>query len=434
MTKKFESISLRKKYEPVVDIGLPELIVIDKKYGKKNDLLYVAVPADLKRPHRCEHCGSNAIVVKKTVTRQVRDLESNGYKTAILLYVYYYRCNKCGSVFSPDYDCISGNLTTRLKERIQFESFGMEFADVAKIYGVSAMTVGNLFRERAEQYWSTYQLEMPKVLGIDEVHLKKHYYGVFVNVNKTKGDIIELSPGRSKEEIKSVLKSMSHPENLKMVTIDMWPSYRDAVKELFPKVSVVIDRFHVIKELQRGLEKIRRKISKDIQEQRKESTNKHERVKLQEKKVTLKNNRYLLLFSMENLTPTQIKNRDALLQDYPQFQKPYLIKEAFRAIYETAQSSAEAIALYEEWKQEAKKFPEFDDFMSTVERWKTEIFAYFDFTGDRTNAQTESLNAVIKEKERAGRGLSYEVMRAKMIFRRETQKPIQYFPFDYFKV
>lgn len=434
MTKKFETISLRKQYEPIVDIGLPELIVIDKKYGKKNELLYVAVPADLKRPHRCPHCGFNNIVVKKTVTRQIRDLESNGYKTAILLYVYYYRCNKCGSVLSPDYDCISGNLTKRLKERIQFDSFGMEFADVAKLYGVSAMTVGNLFRERASHYWSTYQLEMPKVLGIDEVHLKKHYYGVFVNVNKVKGDIIELSPGRSKEDIKKVLKSMSHPENLKMVTIDMWSPYRDAVKELFPKVAVVIDRFHVIKELQKGLERIRKKISKEIQEQRKTERNKHERVALQQKRVSLKDNRFTLLTSMENLTPGQVKKRDALLHDYPQFTEPYLIKEAFRNIYETAQSSKDALAKYEQWKEASERYPEFDDFKKTIENWKTEIFAYFDFTGDRTNAQTESLNAVIKERERAGRGLSYDVMRAKMIFRRETQKPIQYFPFDYFKV
>ena len=174
--------------------------------------------------------------------------------------------------------------------------------------------------------------------------------------------------------------------------------------------------------------------SKEIKAERDSAKNKHVRVQLQQQKVSLKNNRFLLLFSMENLTPTQIINRDKILRDYPEFQEPYIIKEAFRSIYETAESKEEALALYEDWKKDAKKYSEFQPFIDTVENWKEEIFAYFDFDGeDRTNAQTESLNGVIKEKERNGRGLSYEVMRAKMVFRRQGKRSVNLFNFDTFK-
>ena len=90
--------------------------------------------------------------------------------------------------------------------------------------------------------------------------------------------------------------------------------------------------------------------------------------------------------------------------------------------------------MYEEWKQEAKRFEEFLPFIKTVENWKKEIFAFFDFEGEnRTNAQTESFNSLIKEKERNGRGLSYEVMRAKMIFRRKGKRTVSLFDFNAFK-
>ena len=219
-----------------------------------------------------------------------------------------------------------------------------------------------------------------------------------------------------------------------MVTMDMWRPYRHAVKDLFPGVPIVIDKFHVIKELQKGLEAIRCKISKRIKAEKDDCDNKHTRVNLQRTKVALKNNRFLLLFSEENLSPSQVQNRNKLLSEYPEFQEPYIIKEAFRSIYEIASSKAEALALYKEWKNEAQKYEDFQSFIKMVENWKAEIFAYFDFDGENhTNAQTESFNSLIKEKERNGRGISYEVMRAKMIFRRQGKRSLRLFDFNSFK-
>ena len=421
------------QHEPVYDIGIPEIIIVNKEI-KDKAMLLTAIPTEENRPERCPYCGHDTIHVHRQSTKQFRDLDIGIYHVGIVLHFRCYRCLNCKSVITPQFAFLDGNFTKRLKEKIQQDSFELEFADVAKTYGIPDMTVGRFFREKANEYWQTYEPEMPEVLGIDEVHLKKHYYGVLVNVNKSYGDVIDISESRSKDAIKETISSFAHPERLKMVTMDMWRPYRDAVNDLFPHVPVVIDRFHVIKELQKGLESIRRKISRKIKEERDNNKNKHERVRLQEEKTALKNNRFLLLFSMENLSPTQVQNRDKILNDYPEFREPYIIKEAFRSIYELAQSKEEALAQYEDWKQDASKYPEYLPFIDTVENWKNEIFAYFDFQGDnRTNAQTESLNGVIKEKERNGRGLSYEVMRAKMIFRRKGQRTVKQFDFNAFK-
>lgn len=126
-----------------------------------------------------------------------------------------------------------------------------------------------------------------------------------------------------------------------------------------------------------------------------------------ESRVSLKNMRFLFLTGSENLTPRQSKQLDLLLEAYPQFQTPYLLKEAFRNIYQFAESREETEQLYADWVQANadEDCHAFDDFISTVANWHTEIFNYFD--NRYTNAQTESLNNVICEVDRAGRGYTF---------------------------
>ena len=58
--------------------------------------------------------------------------------------------------------------------------------------------------------------------------------------------------------------------------------------------------------------------------------------------------------------------------------------------------------------------PAFKELVSTMTNWQQEIFAYFDH--QVTNAYTEALNGLIKVSNRVGRGYSFEVIRAKMLY------------------
>ena len=141
-----------------------------------------------------------------------------------------------------------------------------------------------------------------------------------------------------------------------------------------------------------------------------------------ESRVSLKNMRFLFLTGGENLTPRQLKQLDTLLEAYPQFKTPYYLKEAFRNIYQFAETREEAEQMYADWVQETEDegCHAFDGFISTVGNWYTEIFNYYD--NRYTNAQTESLNNVIREVDRAGRGYTFPVLRAKILYRHITAK------------
>ncbi len=56
----------------------------------------------------------------------------------------------------------------------------------------------------------------------------------------------------------------------------------------------------------------------------------------------------------------------------------------------------------------------YKDLVRAVDNWHVEIFNYFDKR--LTNAYTESINSIIRQVERMGRGYSFDALRAKILF------------------
>ena len=62
------------------------------------------------------------------------------------------------------------------------------------------------------------------------------------------------------------------------------------------------------------------------------------------------------------------------------------------------------------------------DLIRPVANWREEFTAYFDTDMPVTNAYTESINRLAKDKNREGRGYSFEVMRARMLYTTKHKK------------
>ena len=387
------------------DIGLPELEITERTIDENNDYTYQATVK--VSPSECPECDSAHIVKHKKHDRMIRDLNEYEHRVGIVIHGHRYQCKDCGNTFGEELNCVdkSGRLTRRLIIKIQLECFDKTFKDIADEYGISQPSVKRLFEDYVDELSKSYTLYSPQVLGIDEVHLHSQYCGVFVDVLGKK--VIEMTENRNKVTVKKFLESLPENHKIQCVTMDMWQPYKDAVTDVLDDVPIVIDKFHIIKELNKALEDIRRTLRKDMEK---------------ESRVSLKNMRFLFLTGGENLTPRQSKQLDLLLETYPQFQTPYLLKEAFRNIYQFAETRAEAEKQYVEWVQANadEDCHAFDGFISTVANWHTEIFNYFD--NRYTNAQTESLNNVIREVDRAGRGYTFPVLRAKILYRHITAK------------
>ena len=62
----------------------------------------------------------------------------------------------------------------------------------------------------------------------------------------------------------------------------------------------------------------------------------------------------------------------------------------------------------------------FEGFLSIVKNWRPEILAYFDRPA--TNGYTEGVNAAIRQIDRQGRGYSFDVLRARLLYKEVTTK------------
>lgn len=136
-----------------------------------------------------------------------------------------------------------------------------------------------------------------------------------------------------------------------------------------------------------------------------------------DRRKVLTNDRWVLLKNKEDLTSKEITLRDAWFDEFPELGVAYGLKENLRDVYKCESRYDAFQKYYYEFESQippTNLFQPFKDIRNTFENNKTEIFNYF--LRRETNAYTESINNIIKSVEKAGKGYSYEVLRAKVLY------------------
>jgi transposase len=184
------------------------------------------------------------------------------------------------------------------------------------------------------------------------------------------------------------------------MVMDMWRPYQDAVRDALPGIPVVVDKFHVVKMANAALDALRKTVGGTF------SPN---------KRRALMRNRHLLLKRFSDLNGTQKKRLEEWDRDFPVLTRAHLATERFNDIYE-ASSRSEATKRYKEWVDNLD--PEirssFGPLLTAFQNWEGPILSYFDHRA--TKACTESSNNLIRAVQRMGRGYSFDVLRARILF------------------
>lgn len=377
---------------------------------KDGNRLYRLSPIKLQRI--CPCCGGTGTIHGSANERKVRDLSSDDSLVGLIIQTNRYKCKNCGHTWVDSFESIdtSAKITNRMKEYIQNKSLGTPFKVLADDLGLSDTTIKRIFDEYIQTLEANRVIYAPTVLGIDENHLMNRFRAVFVDVEKRK--LIEIKESRAKEVVKDYIQSLPDYNNqIKVVTMDMWKPYREAVKETIPNAVIVVDKFHVIKEVNKALEIKRKSIQNSLSK---------------EDRKYLKNSRYLLLSAQENLDIAKEQKLEDMLKRFPSLELPYRIKELFREFYKQ-DSRDEAERWYNNIKSVIDDYDELSDFkkvLKTIDNWHDEIFNYFDYS--YTNAITENINRAINEIGMAGKGYSFSTLRAKALYQKEAKKKAKF--------
>lgn len=356
-------------------------------------------------PDVCQKCGCVGNLYRhgpKPIT--IRDSPIRGKHVRILAKAQRFKCRDCDGTFIQPLGGIHAamRMTERCVEYIQSQCLRDTFVRVAEHIGCDDKTVRNLAGDYIERLNAEYKPWLPEWLGIDETQIDGKLRCIITDVvNRVP---IDMLPDRDKPLVTAWLHQFKDRGGVKGVAIDMWRPYKDAAQAIFPGLPVVIDKFHLVRMANRAMDDIRISLSKD-----------------QDKAVgrDWMRRKALLRMRYKNLDEQGRFNLQMWLDNEPHVATAYQLKEAFYGIYD-APNRSDAADRLDAWRKSIpadmkKGKKSFQPLLTSTRNWREEMLAYFDHP--ISNGYTEALNGVAKVINRAGRGYSFEVLRARLLFK-----------------
>lgn len=400
------------------DIGIPE-IICTVRYDDINGKSIKYDAEASKRPTKCTNpvCGHSIKPhIHSSKENVIKDIKAEGKIVIISLNVHRYRCPDCKYVFPDDFTFYEKNehLTKRLKDEFVRRCInGETFRYIANDYSVDGKTVAKAFNDYADIHRDDAVLTYtPVILGIDEAHIDDHYRLVLTDILNQK--LIDIKKDNKKNTVKAYLRTLD--KNVcKCVCMDLAPGYASYVKSVLPDAIIVIDKFHIIQEINRCVDYVR----KDLQNYYKDMGCDIR---------VFKRSKTLFMTNWEDLSPKALDKMSKWFNAFPKLYEAYMVKETFREIYANAKNYGEALNRFNDWLVAIPDYDRFKAMKDTFTKRKTHILNYWSYHW--TNAYTESVNNSIKRIEKAGRGYHFSVLRDRCILSINNPAPDK---FDYKK-
>jgi transposase len=197
------------------------------------------------------------------------------------------------------------------------------------------------------------------------------------------GIVLDVLKDRKKATLEGwfVARGPAWCVHVEVYCADMWDQYHEAAQAHLPNAMPVVDRFHVMKNLNDAVTKARRAIQRQAPEAQQE---------------LLKGCRWLLVKNRENLSEEERATLDAMLAASPELKRLYKLKESFRDWFNTCADRQQADDLLTVWldKVKATGLRALQSFTCMVERWRQLILNYFN--GRYSNGFAEGVNLKIK--------------------------------------
>lgn len=320
-----------------------------------------------------------------------------------------YRCKTCGTMAIAELSFLDDKrrATKRLVDVIREDCFSKTFSAIAKDTGVAVNTVKAIAHDLFEELDATVTYETPIIMGIDEVNLAGGYRCVITNL--ATNNLFDMLEHRTQEHLKPYFRDLPNREQVEWVCTDMWRPFKRSFEQYLPNAKLIIDKFHVVKMASEALESERKKYQINLDK---------------EARVYVKKSiRWLTLKRPDNLTEKERFALSLVREQIPELALAYDIKELFFKIYDE-EDKQQAKNAFDAWENSLPdgKLEGFHKLAKTVHNHYDDIFAYWDSPVKITNAYTEGLNGLIKVSNRMGRGYSFEIIRAKMLYARTARE------------
>jgi len=255
-------------------------------------------------------------------------------------------------------------------------------AKILRVYPDRIWLVFNYWISRAHNADVITDLEK---VGFDETSTRKGHHYLTTMVDLEARRVLFATQGKDSDCLKKSVDYLKGKqvavEGIEQVCIDMSPAFISGCREHLPGAAVTFDRFHVVKEVNRAMDELRK-----LERQGNDM---------------LKGHKYTLL--KNRLTPRLKEERDLLLEYYPKLGEGYRLKQLFEDFWglEDVQEAEGYLAFWCDMVDESGIRP-FIKAANTIRAHWSGIVNYID--SRINNGILEGINSKIQLAKKRARG------------------------------
>ena len=318
------------------------------------------------------------------------------------------QCRHCGAVKQERLDFLADNsrYTRRFAREVGRRCRDASLKDVARALHLDWHTVKELEKEYMQEQLRRAGEPRPKVIGIDEVSVRKgQQYRIIVSDLLRRQPIWFDGPDRSQASMERFYQWLGPKRcnNIELAVMDMWEPFAAATVKHAPGAAILYDKFHVVQHLNEALDEVRR--------------NEYARLESDRERRFIKGQRYTLLTRRANLSYRGRRALKLLLRANRRLHVAYLLKESFDRLWDY-RSEGGARAFFWSWQESLRwqRLKPYEKFVQLVLRHWDGIAAWCRLTHKLSLGYVEGLNNKVRVIQRRAYGLrDEEYLRLKVL-------------------
>ncbi|MBM7643226.1 ISL3 family transposase [Streptococcus loxodontisalivarius] len=229
----------------------------DKEFDKFSTHKVFYAKLDYDAP-QCPNCQGKMAKYDFQKPCKIPYLEMVGYKVLIRLKKRRFKCKSCGKMAVAKTSLVRENhqipniVNLKITEKLMSRE---AMSNIASDLAISVSTVYrqlNRFESKTDLNW------LPENMSWDEYSFKKGKMS-FIAQDFDSNKIIAILDGRTQTVIRNHFLRYTHKvrSRVKVITMDMFSPYYELAKSLFANAKVVLDRFHIVQNLSRAMNRLR---------------------------------------------------------------------------------------------------------------------------------------------------------------------------------
>jgi len=372
-------------------LDLPNVVITDFHVTKKTIEVCCTLTDKITL---CPYCGDECTVVNDRTTRRLRDLNIAQREVFLLVTLRQFRCLACGSCPTEKVDFADPNksYTHRQAKYVFTLCRKQSYSEIGAIVNMHAKTVERLVLHQCQMNLNlSNRYARVKRLGIDEQsHRKGRKDYICLLTDLDTGAIVDILPNRKKETLVDHFQNLGEDfcKQITDVSCDIWTPYISAIQTCFPKATLILDRFHVVRLLNESLDTFRKQLRKDHKDE-----------------AAYRKLKWILFKQYHRLTDSEIDELNAGFILSPELKDCYFMREKFHHILDNQDNVNTAVDMLDKWVEciREKGISVFDTFIKTLQKHKEYIANYV--KDNLSNAVTEGLNNLVRSIRRSSFGM-----------------------------